>query len=221
VDLPLVVASYLLGSVSFPWIVAWWHGIDLRAVGSHKLGGGNLTSALGLRWGAIGGVLDALKGAVAVWTAARFGLPVEMQVLCALAVVAGQMWPIFHDLDGGRANSTGWGALVALDIRAALVAALVLGAAAVARVGVRPPPTRIVPVAALLTFVVWCAVVRADAGPGALVVGGLAILALVLVRRITAGLTSDLATGAPLWPTLVDRALFDRSALQEQGVIGI
>lgn len=220
-DLPLVVASYLVGSISFPWIVAWWHGVDLRAVGSRKLGGSNLAGVLGIRWGVVGGGLDAVKGALMVAAAAAAGLPVETRVLCAVAVVAGQMWPVFHDLDGGRANATGWGAIVALDAVASLIAAIPLLAAIAARFLVRPHPTRVVPVAALLTFAVWPAVIYETEGVSALVVGGLVILALVVLRRVTAGLGDDLATGAPPARVFLRRALFDRSELQEKGVVPI
>ncbi len=220
-DLPLVVASYLVGSISFPWIVAWWHGVDLRAAGSRKLGGSNLAQVLGMRRAIVGGGLDAAKGAAMVFVAAAAGLPIEMRVACALAAIAGQMWPIFHDLDGGRANSTGWGAIVALDVVAALVAAIPLLVAIVARIRVRPSPTRVVPLASLLTFLVWPAAIYETDGVSPLVVGGLLIFALVLARRVTAGVRDDLATGAPLARILVDRALFDRSELQERGLVAI
>lgn len=217
VDLPLVVASYLVGSISFPWLVAWWHGVDLRATGSRKLGGSNLAGVLGLRWGIVGGGLDAIKGAVVVLAAAALGLPVEIRVLCGVAAVAGQMWPLFHDLDGGRANATGWGAIVALDLAAAIIAAIPLLLAIAARTYVRPRPTRVVPLASILTFLVWPAVIWETDGVSALVVGGLVIFALVLVRRLTAGLAADLATGAGLPHVLVERALYDRSELQARG----
>lgn len=220
-DLPLVVASYLVGSISFPWIVAWWHGVDLRAVGSRKLGGSNLAGVLGVRRGIVGGGLDAVKGALMVAIAAAVGLPVETRVLCAIAVVAGQMWPVFHDLDGGRANATGWGVIVALDVVAALIAAIPLLAAIAARFLVTPHPTRVVPVASLLTFLVWPAVIYETDGMNALVAGGLIVTALVVVRRVTAGLGGDLATGAPAARVLVRRALYDRSELQEKGIVAI
>lgn len=218
-DLPAVVAAYLVGSVSFPWIVAWWHRVDLRAVGSRKLGGSNLTTALGLRWGIVGGLLDALKGALVVAVAGALGLPLEIRILCGLAAVAGQMWPIFHDLDGGRANATGWGAIVALDPVAAAIAAVPLLAAIAARAVVRPRPRRVVPLASLLTFAVWAATIYETEGVSASVVGGLAILALVLVRRVTADLGEDLATGAPVARIVLNRALFDRSELQDRGAV--
>ncbi|MBU6423830.1 MAG: glycerol-3-phosphate acyltransferase [Chloroflexota bacterium] len=220
-DLPLVVAAYLLGSVSFPWLIAWWHGVDLREAGSRKLGGSNLAHVLAARWGLAGGALDLAKGSVAVLLAAAFGLPVEMRAFCALAVVAGQMWPIFHGLDGGRANATAWGTIVVLDPVAAIPCAILMLAAAGARFALRPHPSRLVPLAAILSFVVWPVAVHVTAGPRSLVVGGGLIFALILVRRVTAGLTDDVATGAPLPRILFDRALFDRSQLQERGVVPI
>ena len=53
------------------------------------------------------------------------------------------------------------------------------------------------------------------------VVAGLVVLALILVRRLTAGLREDLATGAPLARVLANRAMYDRSELQERGVVAI
>lgn len=220
-DLPAVVLAYLLGSISFPWLIAWWHGIDLREVGSRKLGGSSLAAVLGLRWGAAGGLLDCVKGGLAVWLAAAMGLPIETRVLCAVAAVAGQMWPIFHDLDGGRANATGWGAIVALDPIAALIAAVPLAAAVAARFLMHPPPTRAVPLAALLTFAVWSAAIWEMEGVTATVVGGFAIFTLILVRRLTAEVSEDLRTGAPLRKVLLNRALYDRSELQERGAVAL
>lgn len=218
-DLPAVVAAYVLGSVSFPWLIAWWHGIDLREVGSRKLGGSNLMSVVGLRWGIAGGVLDAAKGTLAVLAAAALGLPVETRVLCAIAAVAGQLWPIFHDLDGGRANATGWGAIIALDPLASAIAAIPLAAAIAARQFVRPRPTRLVPLASILTFLVWSAAIYEIEGLTATVVGGLLIFALVLARRLTADVGDDLSTGAPVTRILLNRALYDRSELQERGAV--
>jgi hypothetical protein len=53
------------------------------------------------------------------------------------------------------------------------------------------------------------------------VVAGLVVLALIVLRRLTAGLREDVATGAPLPRILANRALFDRSELQERGAVPI
>lgn len=221
VDLPAIVAAYLLGSVSFPWLVARSRGINLRAVGSRKLGGSNLVAVMGSRAGIAGGGLDALKGAVAVLGARVLDLPLETQILCGIAAVVGQMWPILHDFDGGRANATGWAVLLVLDVLAAAIAAIPLLAAVAARFLLRPRPTRLVPLAALLTFVVWPAAIFEIDGVTPEVVGSVIIFALVLLRRATAGLAEDMATGAALPRILANRALYDRSELQERGVVPI
>ncbi len=220
-DLPAAVASYLIGSISFPWLIARWHGIDLRSAGARKLGGSDLVRVLGLRSGVAGGLLDAAKGALAVLASAALGLPVETRVLCALAAVAGQMWPLFHDLDGGRANATGWGALIVLDPLAAIIAAIPLAAAFALRMSVHPRPRRVIPIASLLTFLVWPAAIWEVSGTTPLVVGGLLLFALIVVRRVTAGLDEDLETGAPLGRIVLNRVLFDRSELQERGRLPI
>ena len=99
-----VVLAYLGGSVSFPHWVARFRGVDLRAVGSRKLGGSNLWKSVGRPEAVVGGLLDAAKGFAAVLIARALGLPLEIQLACGIAAVVGQMWPVFHRFDGGRAN---------------------------------------------------------------------------------------------------------------------
>ena len=89
------------------------------------------------------------------------------------------------------------------------------------RFAVRPQPSRLLPLAALLSFGVFPAVIWEQEGATPVVLAGLALLVLILVRRLTAGLGADLGTGAPLGRVLVNRALFDRSELQERGVVEI
>ncbi|HUG55775.1 MAG TPA: glycerol-3-phosphate acyltransferase [Candidatus Limnocylindrales bacterium] len=216
-----VVAAYLVSSVSFPYWIARRRGVDLRSAGSRKLSGTNLARAAGVPLGIAGGILDAAKGFYAVAIAQWAGLPLETQVACGVAAVAGQMWPVFHRFDGGRANATGWGFALAVDPIAALVMAVPVVFAALLRLAVAPRPTRILPLGALLSFAVWPAVIWEAEGLTARVLGGLAVLMLIVARRITAGLRGDLATGAPLPRVLANRALYDRSELQERGVVGI
>src|SRR5205807_9311314 len=99
-----VVASYVVGSISFPYLIARLKGVDLGRSGSRKLGGSNLAASVGPLHGVAGGLLDAAKGLAAVVLAAALGQPLETQLACGVAAIAGQMWPVFHRLDGGRAN---------------------------------------------------------------------------------------------------------------------
>src|SRR3989442_8751363 len=101
-----VAASYLVGSISFPYWIARLKGIDLRRAGSRKLGGSNLAASVGPLPGLAGGLLDAAKGFGAVVIAAALGLPLEVLLPFGLPAIAGQMWPVFHLFHGGRGKGT-------------------------------------------------------------------------------------------------------------------
>ncbi len=220
-DVAAVVISYLVSSVSFPWLVARAYGVDLRTVGSRKLGGSNLAKTVGLVPGVAGGVLDAAKGLTAVLVTRALGLPLETQLACGIAAVVGQMWPLFHGFDGGRANATGWGFALAADPAAALVMGVPLSLSLAARTLVRPVPTRLLPIASLVAFALFPAVIWEADGVTPTAVAGVVVLVLVMVRRLTAGIRADVATGAPLGRILANRALLDRSELQVRGLVDI
>jgi acyl-phosphate glycerol 3-phosphate acyltransferase len=213
--------TYLICSISFPYWVARAYGVDLRAVGERKLGGGNLAKSVGLAQGIVGGTLDGAKGFLAVVVTRWIGLPLEDQLACGIAALVGQMWPIFHRFDGGRANATGWGFALAADPIAALIMGVPLYVGLVAVRLFRPRPTRLLPLASILSFAIFPAVIWEQDGVTPTVLAGLVVLALILIRRLTAGLRQDLATGAPLARVLANRAIYDRSELQERGVVAI
>lgn len=216
-----VVLAYLLSSVSFPFWIARRAGVDLRAAGSRKLSGSNLLRTVGPAAGVSGGVLDGAKGFGAVVAASVAGLGTETALTCGVAAVAGQLWPVFHRFNGGRANATGWGFAIAADPPAAVAMAIPVLVAAGLRLLTRPRSSRLLPVAALSSFAVWPAVIWEQQGVTAAVIAGVAVFTLILLRRLTADLGEDLATGAPVWRVLRNRALFDRSELQERGAVPI
>lgn len=219
--LAAVIVTYVLSSISFPYWVARANGVDLRAVGERKLGGGNLAKSVGLAQGILGGALDGMKGFLAVIVTRALGLPVEVQLACGIAALVGQMWPVFHQFDGGRANATGWGFALAADPIAALIMGVPLYLSLLAVRVVHPRPSRLLPLASLLSFAILPAVIWEQDGTTPTVVAGLVMLALILLRRVTAGLRNDLATGAPLARVLANRAIYDRSELQERGLVAI
>src|SRR5712691_6969501 len=221
IEMLAVALSYLAASISFPYRIARAKGVDLRATGSRKLGGSNLAHAVTPLHGIAGGVLDGAKGFAAVVIARMLGLSVETQLLCGLAAIAGQIWPIFHQFDGGRANATAWGFQLAADWIAFLIAWIPVIAAAALRITVRPRPKRLLPLANLLSYAVFPAVIWEQDGTTPTVLAGLATLMLIVVRRLTAGIGEDLATDAPKARVILNRALFDRSELQERGLVAI
>ncbi len=221
IDALAVIVSYILASISFPYWIARAKRIDLRAFGSRKLGGSNLAKAVTPLHGVAGGLLDGMKGFAAVILARALGLSLETQLLCGLAAVAGQMWPVFHQFDGGRANATAWGFQLAADFIAFFIGWIPVIVAAVLRITVRPRPRRLLPLANLLSYAVFPAVIWEQEGTTPTVLAGLAALVLIVIRRLSAGLAEDLATGAPLARVVLNRALFDRSELQERGLVAI
>ncbi|HTD63666.1 MAG TPA: glycerol-3-phosphate acyltransferase [Verrucomicrobiae bacterium] len=221
IDAIAVVVSYILASISFPYWIARAKGVDLRAYGSRKLGGSNLAKAVTPLHGVAGGVLDGAKGFAAVVLARALGLPVETQLLCGLAAIAGQMWPVFHQFDGGRANATTWGFQLAADFIAFFIAWIPVIVAAILRITVRPRPKRLLPLANLLSYAVFPAVIWEQEGVTPTVLAGVVALVLIVLRRLTAGVGEDLATGAPLARVILNRTFFDRSELQERGMVPI
>jgi len=114
----LVVAAYLLGSISFAVVVSRLFGLpDPRAYGSGNPGATNV-----LRTGNKAAALltlagDGLKGFVGVWIAQRFA-PTDMLewtiAAAALAVFLGHLFPVFHRFAGGKGVATAAGILFAL-----------------------------------------------------------------------------------------------------------
>jgi glycerol-3-phosphate acyltransferase PlsY len=131
------------------------------------------------------------------------------------------MWPVFHQFDGGRANATTWGFQLAADFVAFFIGWIPVIVAAVLRITVRPRPRRLLPIANLLSYAVFPAVIWEQEGVTPTVLAGIAALILIVVRRMTAGIGKDLATGAPAARIILNRVLFDRSELQERGQVAI
>ena len=217
----MVILTYILSSVSFPYLIARRAGVDLHKTGSRKLGGSNLFELVGPVAGVAGGVLDGAKGYLAVIAVSAAGLGADTALWCGVAAVAGQLRPVFHGFNGGRANATGWGFAIAADPPAAVAMAIPVLAAAALRRLTMPRSSRLLPLAAIASFAVWPAVIWEQQGTTPAVLAGLAVLALILLRRLTADLRLDLATGAPAARVLWNRALFDRSELQERGLVAI
>ena len=107
------------------------------------------------------------------------------------------------------------------DIIAFFIGWIPVIVAAVLRISVRPRPKRLLPLANLLSYAVFPAVIWEQEGVTPTVLAGVGALALVVLRRLTAGIREDLATGAPPARVLANRALFDRSELQERGLVAI
>ncbi|NVD98871.1 glycerol-3-phosphate 1-O-acyltransferase PlsY [Massilia sp. BJB1822] len=116
----LVIAAYLIGSISFAVVVSKVYGLsDPRTYGSKNPGAtnvlrsGNKGAAI---WTLVG---DAVKGWLAVWLVQHFaeqlGVGDMTIALVAIAVFLGHLWPIFFKFVGGKGVATALGVLLALN----------------------------------------------------------------------------------------------------------
>jgi acyl phosphate:glycerol-3-phosphate acyltransferase len=110
------VLGYLLGSVPFGLLLTRAAGLgDIRAIGSGNIGATNVlrTGNKGLAAATL--LLDALKGAVAVWCARALG-PVDAltPMVAGVAAFIGHVFPLWLKFKGGKGVATFWGTLLAL-----------------------------------------------------------------------------------------------------------
>jgi glycerol-3-phosphate acyltransferase PlsY len=121
-DLAIVAAAYLIGGIPWGVIVARiTGGPDPRTFGSGRTGGANVMRALGPRAALVSGLLDVLKGTVAVLLARWLGTGPWIEVLAALAAIIGHTYSPFLDFKGGRGVAVAFGALLVIGPVAALV----------------------------------------------------------------------------------------------------
>lgn len=112
----LVLAAYLLGSLSFAVIVSKLMRLpDPRSFGSGNPGATNMLRT-GRKSAAVLTLLgDALKGWVAVAGAQALGADAHTVLLVALAVFVGHLFPVFFRFQGGKGVATALGVLLGLD----------------------------------------------------------------------------------------------------------
>jgi len=111
-----VFFSYFLGSVPFGYLITKFStGKNVLEIGWRKTSGSNVFRNVGKWQGILTGILDLIKGYLAVFGAQKFGLPIEVQVLSGVAAVVGHNWSIFLKFAGGRGIGTMIGAFLALS----------------------------------------------------------------------------------------------------------
>lgn len=119
VDILLVVAAYLLGSIpSAVWIGKKYYGVDVREHGSRNAGATNTLRVLGRRAALPVFALDVLKGFVAVTLAHLAGYPhgsdqtFNLKIALVAAAVLGHIFPVFAGFRGGKGVATLAGAVL-------------------------------------------------------------------------------------------------------------
>ncbi len=107
--------GYLLGSIPFGLLLTKMAGLgDIRKVGSGNIGATNVLRTGNKGLAALTLVLDALKGAVAVWIGQQY--TPEMGMLAGAAAMLGHSYPVWLKYRGGKGVATAFGLSCALNL---------------------------------------------------------------------------------------------------------
>lgn len=191
----VLVASYLLGSIPFSYLVARQRGVDVRKVGSGNVGATNVMRNVGKGAGLIAFLLDAAKGAIAALIAQRSGLGVSLAALAAMAAIVGHMYPLWLRFQGGKGVATGAGAFLPL--------APVATAGALAVFAATLGLTRYVSVGSMLGAVALAVLAAVTGAPAPVWIAAALMAALIVwkhrgnIARLRAGTESRLGRRAP------------------------
>jgi glycerol-3-phosphate acyltransferase PlsY len=127
--------AYLLGSVIGSLFMGRFRGVDIRELGSGNAGGTNALRTQGWKFAVGVFAIDVGKALLAVGVLPGLDLPLIgldpmvnrdwLAVACALAVVAGHVYPVWHEFRGGKGAATMLGAVAVLAPAALLPFALV------------------------------------------------------------------------------------------------
>lgn len=118
----LLLASYLIGSISFSYLITrFMKGFDIRQHGSGNAGATNMLRVVG-KGPAVGVfILDALKGMAAVGLAALISGNPTLMMAAGVAAIVGHNWPVFLGFRGGKGIATTIGVTALLTFLAALI----------------------------------------------------------------------------------------------------
>ncbi len=120
--LAVLISAYLIGSISFAYIVARVAGgVDIRKAGSGNAGARNVARCLGAKYGFLTGFLDVLKGALpmALLTSPAREYSGSLALAAACMLVAGHNWPVFLGFKGGNGLAVSVGVMLSLVFRIA------------------------------------------------------------------------------------------------------
>ncbi len=112
--LGLGLLAYLIGAIPTAYLFARFAlGRDIRGIGDNNSGAANVFREIGPRAGLACGVLDIIKGAVAVIIVAMIANDAGIEMLAGVCALLGHVWPVYLRFRGGRGAAVSVGVLIA------------------------------------------------------------------------------------------------------------
>ncbi|WP_089963015.1 glycerol-3-phosphate 1-O-acyltransferase PlsY [Limnohabitans sp. 2KL-3] len=129
IQVGVVLASYLVGSLSFAVIVSRLMGLnDPRSYGSKNPGATNVLRSGSKKAAILTLLLDALKGwlpvAMVLAYGPEYGLGPQVAALAGLAAFLGHLYPVFFGFAGGKGVATAVGVVIGVNALLALATVL-------------------------------------------------------------------------------------------------
>lgn len=123
-----MLVGYAFGCIQSAYLVGRIFGkLDIREHGSGNAGASNVTTILGVKYGAMVGAIDILKGALAVVVVrALFPDAPDLAFLSGLMAIIGHMFPVFLGFRGGKGVATLIGMMAGLNILLGVLFALLV-----------------------------------------------------------------------------------------------
>jgi acyl phosphate:glycerol-3-phosphate acyltransferase len=204
----LAIGAYLLGSVPAAYLaVKWSRGIDIRKVGTGKVGASNVLRA-GPKWLVIPvAIFDIGKASLSVWIAQQIGLNAPLQVTAGLCAVVGHNWPIFLRFkSGGRGIFASLGVITMLSWKLGIIMLVVPYLFA----PIKQVALGVFLALAALPFLSYFLAQSLDIKEKIpITLGFVALTTMALLKRLITHRT-ELSKGAPLGVVLLNRLFFDR-----------
>jgi glycerol-3-phosphate acyltransferase PlsY len=234
-DIALIIGAYLLGSLPFMLLLARAKGVDLSEEEDLHMA---LWHKVGRLEGLSGVLIDMIKGVIPIVIGFSFDFPLAITAAAGVAAVVGQMWPVFRKFDGERGNTTGIGVVIALTMYLtatysplAYVVFIIFAIPILIGISFKiiprfiqsdqtiserfmfgGPVSNSMPLGmgagfAIATLSSWCL-----RQPQEMTWAFLAVFVVLMIRRLTVGLSKDLKEPkTSIRSILINRLLYDRS----------
>jgi acyl phosphate:glycerol-3-phosphate acyltransferase len=220
-EILFVFVCYLVGAFPHLYLLGRLKGLRLS---------GDLHMALwregGRPLGTIGFLLELVKGISVVLIGRALSFDIGVVALGGLAVVLGQMWPVFYHFDGEKGNSIGAAMSLTLTPVSFLIAFvfmltgylirtvprfLVKGVSVNEKMKLGGPPSNSFPLGNAVCFLVLPIAAWLLGEPPVVVGVYILLFFFIMLRRATAGITADIKARKNLRNVIVNRLLFDRA----------